>query len=335
MKKTIIPILLAVLSGLFLLPVSCNTDYELSSPDDFEVSAASIAKVGEPVTFNLAGSPDLVMFYSGEFGHVFANRDIDILYPAKMSMSFNTVTSSVETPGMNPEKVWLKYSNDFSGEYTEEAVRAANWTDISDRFQWPTDQGQSIPSGEVSIDDIFPEDGKPVYFMFDFHVLAYDAETQPRGRVQWQIQNMVINGGTDLGINELFNHLTLGWNIVGLENYDACTSLPALPTASNMRLLLRTQFKPAVDIEFAAITCAIYSAEGINVGRNKGVSIKNFADPVLTSYKYTYDTAGEYDVTFAGINAGMNGNYEVPRTIHVSIVEDEGNIVSPGQGEWN
>lgn len=324
MKKINKYLIFCAFIGLAPMIASCDRSYKLSAPKDFDVSAVHTAMVGEAVTFSFKGSADLVMFYSGEFGRVFAYRDVDILYPARMSMHFNTVTSSVETVGMNPEKVWLKYSSDFSGEYSESAVKAATWTDMTDRFNWPSEQGQSIHSGEVEIDDIFPEDGRPVYLMFVYKVLAFDEETQPSGRVQWQIQRMVINGGTDLGISELFNHLTLGWNIVGLENYDQATSVPALPTASNMRLMLRTQFRPPVDIELAAVTCPIYSAESVNVGRNKGVPIKNYADPVLKSFTYTYDTAGEYDVTFAGINASMNGNYEVIRTLRLNIVEDDG-----------
>lgn len=333
--KQIINTIQVLLALAILAPVcSCNKDYELREPNDFTLTAPTVAKVGEPVNFQLGGSPDLIMFYSGEFGHVFANRDIDILYPAKMSISFLTVTSSVETVGMNPEKMYLKYSYDFSGDYTEEAVRAATWYDISDRFEWPTAQGQSIASGEAGIDDIFPDDGRPIYLLLDFKVKAYDDVNQPSGRVQWNMQNFVINGGTDFGISEMYNHMTLGWNIVGLENYDKCTSAPQMPTATSLRINFRTQFKPTVDIEYAAVSCPIYSAEGVNVGRNKGVAIKGYSDPAMTTYTYTYDEPGDYEVTFSGINANFNGNYEVPRTVKLKVIQEGGSIVSPEPGEW-
>lgn len=332
MKKLFIAF--TILTGAAFSLCSCNKDYKLTEPQDFTLSAPQVAMVGEPVNFTLGGSPDLIMFYSGEFGHEFEKRDVDILYPAKMSISFLTVTSSVETVGMNPQKMFLKYSSDFSGEYTKEAVAAATWTDITDRFAWPTEQGQSIESGDVAIDDIFGDDGRPIYLMLDFPVLAYNASTQPSGRVQWNVQKFVINGGTDFGISEMYNHMTLGWNIVDIKNYDQCTSAPQMPTATNLRLNFRTQFKPTVDIEYAAISCPIYSAEGVNVGRNKGISVKKSSDPHLTSYSYTYNEPGEYDVTFTGINANFNGNYEIPRTVKLKVVQNTGDIVSPTQGDW-
>jgi len=331
MKKLINILSIALVTLAF---ASCNQDYKIGAPKGFSVEGPAVVKVGEPVVFNLAGDVDILMFYSGENGHEYAKRDTDIIYPAKMSVKFHTVTSTVETPGMNPEKLLFKYSYDFSGEYTRAAVNEATWYDITNLFTWPTEQGQDIQAGEVYIDNLFPEDGRSIYLMFDYKVLKYDAETQPRGRVQWNVKDFFIYGGTDLGISELYNHMTMGWKEVDLENGDKNTSSIQWPTATNSRLNMRTQFKPDCDIELGVVSAAIPSPSGLNVGRHTGVSIKGVSDPQMKSYSYTFDEPGEYNVTFAGINANMNGTYEVPQTIKVKVINDEGGLVSPEQKNW-
>ncbi|MCQ2183859.1 MAG: DUF5017 domain-containing protein [Bacteroidales bacterium] len=326
-------IIAAALSAILFS--ACNKDYELVSPDDFSVEAPSVVKAGQGVNFTLGGNPDLIMFFSGEFGHVFAGRDNPTLYPGTMSLSFVSETSTSSTPGMNPGHMALRYSTDFSGIYTTEAVNAATWTDISDRFAWPVAQGQSVSSGEVCIDDIFPKDGGAVYFRLDYRVTAFDEETQPDGRVQWINKDFTINGGTVLLTRELYNHYTLGWQIVGIENYDQCSSsnLPQMPTSSKHRIAFRTQFKPEVDIEYAAVSAPVSPTEGIVI-KDEGVSIKTAMDPRLAVYRYTYQKAGEYDVTFSGINANRYGNIEVPRTVRIKVVEDGGNVHPINTEEW-
>lgn len=324
-------IFMVSLLALTLTGCGFNDDYALVSPDEFKVEAPATVKVGEPVSFEIAGDPDLIMFYSGEFGHLYENRNKDILYEATMTMSFETETSSVETPGMNPAKVPLLISSDFSGEYTKEAVEAATWTDISDKFNWPAGQGEKVASGEVEMKDLFPDESTPIYLMFDYKVEAFSGEN---GRVQWYIRNLYINGGTELGISELYNLYTCGWHIVPIENYDANTSLPQMPTATNFRLQLRTQFKPAVDIEYAAVSAPIIPASSVNVGWDKGIPIKAFSDPQMKSYTYSYDEPGEYVVTFVATNANMNGQKSVARDIKIKVVQDEGSITSPTFNEW-
>lgn len=323
------------MSSCCIATVSCNEDYVLEDLSDFTLEAPSVVKVGQPVTFTIGGDPDMIMFYSGEFQHVFAGRDCPTVYPARMSVSFSTEVSVSSTPGMNPERMYLKYSTDFSGIYTTEEVLKATWTDISDRFIWPTQQGETVGSGEVSVDDIFPADGSPLYFMLDYRVTAFDDKKQPNGRVQWINKNFVINGGTDLLVAEMYNHFTLGWQIVGLENYDRCDSntMPQMPTESKLRIAFRTQFKPEVDIEFAAISCPVSSAGGITI-RDTGMSVKTAQDPHLPSFTYVYNQVGEYDATFAGINANHTGSIEIPRTVHLKVIEDNGYVQPVDKKEW-
>ncbi len=324
-----------IIIGAAILVAACGfkEDYSLKTPVGFDVAAPVTAKVGEPVVFNLSGDPNIITFYSGEFGHLYENHDKDILYPAQMTISFQTETSSVETLGMNPESVPFKISTDFKGDYTKEGIEAATWTDISNKFSWPTGQGQTVESGEVDMADIFPDETSPIYLLFDFKVKAVNAE-QTSGRVQWYIRNLFINGGTQLGISEMYNIFTCGWTVVPIENYDKNTSLPQLPTATNFRIQLRTQFRPAVDIEYALVSVPIYPASSVNVGWDKGQTIKSYSDPKMKSYSYTFDEPGEYVVTFVGINANQEGKEEIVRNVTVKVIQDEGSLVSPEPGEW-
>ena len=52
-------------------------------------------------------------------------------------------------------------------------------------------------------------------------------------------------------------------------------------------------------------------------------------------YQYTFETPGEYTVTFVGINASVYGRKEVVREVRIKVVDDAGSVVSPSEGEWN
>ena len=131
-----------LLAACTLLLAGCRKSFEEVGNVKFEVSTRSETfKAGEPVRFDFDGNPDFISFYSGERGNAYAYKDKDRIVETEMTFSFMTTTTAGTSGYPNPARVPVCYSTEFSGEYTEEAVRAATWIDITDLFSMPTGPG--------------------------------------------------------------------------------------------------------------------------------------------------------------------------------------------------
>ena len=60
-----------------LLAVFCSCEHDIATKVDFNVTLdeSNVYKVGEPIRFNFTGDVDNILFYSGEAGHEYRNRD--------------------------------------------------------------------------------------------------------------------------------------------------------------------------------------------------------------------------------------------------------------------
>lgn len=328
MKKS-----LYLLLALSFMLLACNEDYQLHTPT-LEVGAPEIVKVGQKVEFELKGEQDILSFWSGEAGNDYAYHDRDRIGAGNSFISFTCTTSSGKAGHPNPSIVPLSWSSDFSGEYTEAAMNAATWHDITSEFDWPGDVGVTTPAGSLEASGILPADGSPVYFRFYYKVAAYDA-TLDEGRTQWQITDFHIISDTPAGEVVAMDMYDQRWQFImgaGCETIPTA-NLPALPATAE-RILFRSHFKPTVDLNMWAVSGPVTRPGDINLGRDKGMGIKSFSDPQLRSFYYTWAAPGEYDVTFVGVNAGVEGRKEVVRTVKVKVVQDSGTISGPEIAEW-
>lgn len=326
-----------LIAAAVLTAAACNKDYNVKEPT-LEVSAPAIVKVGEKVEFRFEGQADMITFYSGELGHDYAYKDVDRIGLGNMVFSFLTTTSS-GTPGYpNPAVLPMSYSTDFSGEYTREAMEAATWTDISSNFAWPTDTPESVPSGDFDFTHLFVDAETPIYFRFFYSVEAFDQNKgggAGNGRTQWTIMNSEIKCDDGKSASVVYDIYQQGWQIIPGENYDKIQSsaLPILPGTSAY-LRFRSQFKPDVNLSYWAISAPIGIVREVNLGRDSGEAIKALADNRMSSYTYVYTEPGEYEVTFVGTNANMNGIKRSVSKVKVKVVQDYGNISGPEPGEW-
>ena len=211
--------------GISLLAAACEKG-SVSSPD-FKVTVASTTvKAGTPVVFSISGNTDLISFYSGELGNDYAYKTTDRITPTTMFITFSTENPN-GTPGHgNPSRVPFCYSFDFNGAdkaYTVEDVTSATWTDFTDRFKMPTDINQTVASGEVSINELFPDAQTPMYLMFHYCVDTYDASLyggQGNPRTQWLIKNFRIDGVTEAGNSTLYPFVDCNWQVVETESFE-------------------------------------------------------------------------------------------------------------------
>lgn len=338
MRKHGIFILLSVFAAV--IPVSCDNRYELSDPD-FDITSIAVVKAGQKLDFNIAGNADMVTFYSGETGSCYDYKVDHRVVTGSMGLDFVTTTSNAGTVGHpNPSSVPLSYSTDFSGIYTREEMEKATWTDITDKFTFPTDINQAnVKSGHLDITDMFPDEYTPIYFRFYYSVEQYDAAKynfQGNGRTQWFFINFAVNCTTGDETSTLYDMYSQNWQIIPGLNYEniPTANLPILPTASQ-QLSLRSQFTPKFPIQYWAVCGPIEYKATVDYGVDTGLAIKSYSDPWLPVYSYTYETPGEYTATFEGINANYKGVRTVVKKIKVKVVEDTGNISGTTPGEWD
>lgn len=337
------------ISALALLAASCNKDYQVAEPS-LEVSLPCLTvKVGESVDFALKSSKlDMLTFFSGEEGAEYKYRDNPRIVPCgDLIFSFMTAipSSTGPTDAPNPARVPLTYSTDFNGNYTKEDMEKATWTDISDRFTFATKRGQaSVMSGDVVINDLFPDKNTPIYFRFEYIVEAYDAALS-NGRSYWQIYAPTVSATFDGVLAPVYDIYAGNWQMIPGDGYSTIPSgsLPMSPNINGTEYLyFRTQFQvgnydydrgiPKIEEWF--VSAPLKYVDDANLGRSKGLAIKAVADPQLTSYSYSYTQPGEYEATFVGINANFNGHKEAVSSIRVKVVEDEGSISGPTYDEW-
>lgn len=169
-------------------------EYELTfdgfvAADPFEVELPNLTtKVGEPLTINFSGKANSIDFWSGEYGHDYAYATKDRMGEATTKMHIKSLYCAGNQ--IHPAKI--KYSRDFNGTMTEEAIKAATWTDVSDQFTWPDliydsdifldANGKKYPTigadhvpvdgGEVICDDWFATPESSIYIAFFYHVTA-------------------------------------------------------------------------------------------------------------------------------------------------------------------
>ena len=321
-----------VLASASLAVVSCNKDYKVTEPG-FDVAAPAVVRCGEAVDFLFEGNADIITFYSGEPGNSYEYADTERMEDASMVMSFRTITSSGTRGNANPSSLPIYYSTDYTGENTPEAINSATWTEITDRFDMPDDTEQQIPSGDVYVNDIFPEDGSPVYIMMKYSVSKFD-ESKQNGRTQWNIQDFKISGRTQSGMSTVYDIFACGWSFVMGPGTDKIVSqFPLLPGAS-ARLLLRVDFRPAEDMCFWTVSKPLHRAERVNLGRDSGIGIKAVSDPHLESYRHIYKEPGEYKVTFVAANSNINGKKQVVKEMTVKVTGASGEIAGPEFDEW-
>lgn len=318
---------------------ACREQFEDVDAVSFDVTTESVVcKVGQPVQFLFQGNPDMITFYSGEMGNEYAYKNQDRIAPSRMGYQFTTQVKAGVGAKPNPSAIPLSYSTDFSGEYTMEAVQAATWIDISDRFAWASDHRTPYPtvfSELADITDLFPDEKTPVYF--NYHFYCKGMETDPSCRSQWLISSPCFYGITDTKSVELYDIVDAGWKaVLNEETYaNDASHAKGITFINTSRLMFSSDYRPAGDREMWFVSGPIFKMDNVNSGPDFGLPIKGIANPAMASYSYAYSEPGEYTVTFVAANVNVYDRKERVVELKVKIVEDEGTITPPEQEEWN
>ncbi len=177
--------------------ISCRKMLIVKDAPDFTVfTDATTYKAGEPINFNIQGNAEIISFYSGEIFHEYAfreGREVDVTGQG-LNLSFNSAVAPGTPAGTQENQFSLLVSTNFSGNYDNLAsVKAATWTDITDRFTLGTSAAFTA-SGKQDISDLLVA-GKPIYFAFRY---INKPQVDNGFARQWMVENFALTSNAQV-----------------------------------------------------------------------------------------------------------------------------------------
>jgi hypothetical protein len=170
-----------LLAGIFFITTlitSCKKTLT-GKPVSFDVTADSSSYTpGSLSRFKFTGNPDIITFYSGQWGQRYAYKDRISDTSGNCVLSFSSAINAAGTSG----NMSLLLSNDFNGDTSK--VANATWTDVSNQIAWATNSTVT-PSGNINLNN-YKTIGKPVWIAFKY---AADPGVSQR---KWTVSNMLL-----------------------------------------------------------------------------------------------------------------------------------------------
>lgn len=292
---------------------SCEKE-EAADISTFSVQPTNLTiKVGEEAKFLLTGDPGQLSFYSGEVGNAYDFKDESRIDKVKdLIFAFdahNTPTEAVQ--------VQLMFSTDFNGIYKYEDVSNATWHDVSSRFHWATPapwQTSWQSSGAVNLADML-EDGRPFYIAY-----RYIAPPVPEGTIpgrNWRTRSHALRVNTEYGHTvDLASYRTMDWKLVKKD-----TLLTSSSTVASTILLLAATAGHRLEYEEWGISKS-FQVDEIDMGVDRSVPIKGYADMPLHEFTHVYAEAGTYTATFVASNKTAYNNKETVKQVNITVVEE-------------
>lgn len=285
---------------IVIIFISCAKE-KVTTPS-LEVTTSSLTyKAGDTVTFNFTGNPDNITFYSGEPGHNYEFRDRTT---AENDLQINF--KSLVQFGLVYKNLQLLVSNNYSGAADTTSVRAATWTDISDRAVFSTGQ-DNTPSGTISLKEFADPKNTAARIYVAFKYTDYK---KTQGQNRWVIRTFEANNiSADGVVSPLAVLSSGGWKAFDFKNPASVWSV------TTAQLLMFGGNKDAEDNEDWVITKGF---DPFYIKPDAGVALKNIST-VLPSYKYVYAKPGTYKVIFDVSAVRYNGEKRTTKELTLTI----------------
>jgi len=289
------------MATILLMAVTSCTKKDVG-PVSFNVTTDSaIYHVGDTVKFILSGNPDYIVFYSGENGHQYINRNRTSVLGGTPILNFQ----SYEQYGNHTNTLHLLVSNNFDGNYDSADVSAATWKDITNRATLSTGKNNT-PSDSIYLSDFASLD-TPIFVAFKF-ADQHDGISAQR---TWTITNLsLINYLPDSTNTTLLDIPNSAWIGVNMLNTTANWGV------STTSLKITGGSATAPSNESWVISQPINLSQ---VSPDNGVPIKNVSDNPVINYPYVFTKPGVYTVTFDARNVNVYSNTESIKTLTVTV----------------
>ena len=314
MNKRFLYSLLLMAGGLF---VSCDPDKV--DDIDFGVNLRNNAQevyVGDEVVFDFSGNPDYIVFYSGEDGKKYANKDRLKVEVESMKLSYTIKQQYTEPPYQNRASIHIYISENFNGAYTADGINKATWVELSGteegQLKVPTCTGSNVRTETVSDEADFST-YKDKKFFLAFRYETPEAPELNKDQPRIDVQPLTLVKEVEGSIITMTNpSKEFGFNYVYLKgktqkNYGADDS----------KLLFQPKETQNEEIDVWAISQQMDAA---SVAPDQGEPIKAL-DMKSPSYSYIYKSPGEYTVTFVASNTNMWNSESAVKEMKITVKE--------------
>lgn len=313
MKKRFI---YGLITGIAFLSASCTADNIQKLDFDVQLrNSASDVHVGDEVVFDFSGDPDYIVFWSGEDGHKYENRNRTKVKVDELSLSYS-ILQRYGRPQTN-NCVSILISEDFSGTYTKEGIEVATWTLLSQRDDKEKDWW--VPSGDqnpayATQGDLNEYKDKRFYLAFRYETPGVLAEGVQHPRVD--ITPVSLNKTADGKVVKSVNPETdMGFRHVKVagESYLGSGTAVDATTIRFQCANVATDYAKYIDV-----WCISLPIDASSVASDKGEPIRSMTVP-SDSYTHIFEEAGTYTVTFVARNANAWNSTETVREIVVEV----------------
>ncbi|MBC7588131.1 MAG: DUF5017 domain-containing protein [Chitinophagaceae bacterium] len=332
---------IAVLTMLVTAVIGCKK-VDIDSPDGFSITTdKAIYKAGDTALFNLSGTADMIVFFSGEAGKNYDNRNRAVLAGIPKLVFQTNMQQGVL---LNNDSLRLYVSTNLQG-YDSANVVNANWTDITSRnTKWPTVLSSTfVISDSIALTDFNTSDSINIAFRATGKKYATAAQRK------WQLQNLnLTNFLADGSTTSLFSTFSnTGWIQANIKNnpvpsltttnYQAWNVGQAGINASNAPLVISSKACNSNGIPIQAVYPITFDPSAVtNVDDNDdwlitsainlktvkpdvGIAIKKPVDVTLKTYKYRFATPGTYTLTFIAQNQRLDEKKEIVRQVQITV----------------
>lgn len=312
--------------GLFL-HASCTKEFDLTTPDDFQVTTESLTyKKGEPVKFSFTGNPQFISVYTGEVGKDYAFKDGRVMDVTSLKLSLNSsVTNGTGTGAPQMGMFSLMTSTDFNGDYSNFSnVQTATWTDITSRLSkqeaaTTTTINAATPAEGIDLSDLRVP-GKPLYIAFKYNIREQGSYGIWR---DWRFQAFTLSAISEAGTQVLGNMTTTSFRVVqkNPEIISRTTATTATLTLMHSDLSLYPQ-AAEIPTQNWIITHAFNNVNKIDFGPDLTIPIQGGTSAVeKKDYSYTFTKAGNYKVCFIASNTSTSDRKDVVREVDITITD--------------
>ncbi len=299
-----------ILLASALVMASCQKD-QAPDPKLGVTTDKTEYKAGEPVTFRFSGDPDNIVFYSGEYGHNYADKDN---YSRVGTLLFD-FTSWVRWGAPEiMQNIEVLVSTDFDGVYELENVEGADWLELDGAV---LSSGEDrTPSGIQNINDILADNGITVSpdddIYIAFHYFDYQDEVRT-GQDQWILRSvnldLVAPDGEKTNIATMAN---IGWTRIPDDG--------SVVNVSSSQVLFNDEDETIPSRSNSWIISPAFSIGGIPA--DTGVAIKGI-DTDMSEYTYTYNEPGTYTAVFATSSIWYTGGSSSTAEVTVTVLPAE------------
>ena len=315
------------MAALLLSAPSCQKLEDVAAPEfGFEIENETI-RVGEPVRFVFTGTPDIISFYSGEFGCDYDYRNGRVVKP-EYGVSFEFQLRDGTQENQTSILLSTKMPDDMSSLTTDIIESDAfDWKDITDKFSIlrvaDPDRRDYEYAGLGNITEYIDQSKSTTKMVFAVRYTTLNQSIYGGGgivRYRYFTLKTIVNGEESVYLE----HPQFGWQLVSTPNKQAGRSA-IYADATPPYVQLRNGWggeHTTNDTRDYGISQAIEISNGeMDLGPDKSIPIRGVNDVVMKSYEYTYDKPGTYNIAFVAKNININGEKSVVLRKTITVEE--------------